>query len=113
MVPTDDEILKVKQFEKEAHLLASAEKFMYEISEIPRYEQTLKAMLFKASYSELQEDSEKMVSGLLKACNQAQNATKFKELLRVILALGNYLNSGQRGGAFGFKLNSLLKASFI
>jgi hypothetical protein len=30
-------------------------------------------------------------------------------LFQIILALGNYMNGGQRGGAFGFKIGSLLK----
>jgi hypothetical protein len=33
--------------------------------------------------------------------------------LQIILALGNYMNSGQRGGAYGFKLNSILKVSRV
>ena len=109
LVPSEDEILKAKQYEKEEIKLASAEKFIYEVSEIPRYEETLKAMLFKSSFPEFEEDGEKMISVLEKSCKELQNCPKFQGLLKIILALGNYLNGGQKGGAYGFKLNSLLK----
>lgn len=32
-----------------------------------------------------------------------------KQLLEVVLAFGNYMNKGQRGNAYGFKLSSLNK----
>lgn len=32
---------------------------------------------------------------------------KFKEVLEIVLAFGNYLNSSKRGPAYGFKLQSL------
>lgn len=36
-----------------------------------------------------------------------KSSKKFKNLLEVILAFGNYLNSSKRGPAYGFKLQSL------
>lgn len=32
-----------------------------------------------------------------------------QQLLEVVLAFGNYMNKGQRGNAFGFKISSLNK----
>ena len=34
-------------------------------------------------------------------------STKLKQLLEIILALGNFMNRGQRGNATGFRLNSI------
>ena len=36
-----------------------------------------------------------------------------KKVLEIILAFGNYMNSGKRGGAYGFKLQSLDIVSVI
>jgi hypothetical protein len=55
------------------------------------------------------EDTQNMIVNLDKACKDVSQSKKVKELFRIILALGNYMNSGQRGGAFGFKLQSVLK----
>ncbi|KAI8924051.1 hypothetical protein BC831DRAFT_467748 [Entophlyctis helioformis] len=108
-IPTDDEIAALKQYEKEVSKLANAERFMYEISEISHYERKLKAMHFNASFAEFEDDAETLINGLQKASEDVIGSKKFKELLKVILALGNYMNSGARGGAYGFKLGSLLK----
>ncbi|EGF79568.1 hypothetical protein BATDEDRAFT_89642 [Batrachochytrium dendrobatidis JAM81] len=109
-IPTDDEMTALKQYtEVDLPLLASAERFMYEISEIDNYEPKLKAMHFKTCFGEYEDDAETLITGLQKASEDVMNSKKFTELLKVVLALGNYLNSGARGGAYGFKLGSLLK----
>ena len=112
-IPTDEEIASLKQYENDIVNLAPAERFMFEISEISLYEQKLKAMYFKSSFPEVQDDVETLVDNLQRSSDDVIQSKKFGEVLRVILALGNYLNGGQRGGAYGFKLNSLLKVFFI
>ncbi|KAH6581690.1 hypothetical protein BASA60_002277 [Batrachochytrium salamandrivorans] len=109
-IPTDDEITALKQYTAaDLPTLASAERFMFEISEIENYEPKLKAMHFKTCFGEYEDDAETLITGLQKASEDVMNSKKFTDLLKVILALGNYLNSGARGGAYGFKIGSLLK----
>ncbi|KAI8615776.1 hypothetical protein BC830DRAFT_1168331 [Chytriomyces sp. MP71] len=108
-VPTEEEILSVKQHENDVESLAAAEKFLSAMSGIAHYEQKLRAMYFQASYEELMEDVQSMIGWLRSATEDVQESKKFKELLTIILALGNYMNAGQRGGAYGFKLNTILK----
>ncbi|KAI9325341.1 formin homology 2 domain-containing protein [Obelidium mucronatum] len=109
VVPTEDEIMSIKQNEDQSANFAVAEKFFQAMSGISHYELKLKAMYFQASYDELLDDVENMIGWLKRATWDVRDSVKFKELLTVILALGNYMNSGQRGGAYGFKLNTLLK----
>ncbi|KAI9364411.1 formin homology 2 domain-containing protein [Zopfochytrium polystomum] len=109
VVPTDDEIAFIKQYENEADKFAPAEKFMMAMSTIRNYEAKLRAMFFKASFNELVEDAQTSVAYLRDATADVRESKKFKELLKVVLALGNYMNPGQRGGAYGFKIGSLLK----
>ena len=48
------------------------------------------------------------------ACSELKNCTPFLKLLQAVLELGNHLNAGtHRGGAAGFKLDTLLKLSDI
>ncbi|KAJ3212388.1 hypothetical protein HDU82_002067 [Entophlyctis luteolus] len=126
-IPTEEEIQALKQYETPAAAnqdsgsaesvsplqalpaLATAERFFLTMGGIAHYEQKLRAMNFQASFDEFVGDAETMVSWLKRATWDVRDSKKLKELLKVILALGNYMNSGQRGGAYGFKLNTILK----
>lgn len=44
-----------------------------------------------------------------KASKEVLNSRNLKQLLEVVLAFGNYMNKGQRGNAYGFKVSSLNK----
>lgn len=43
------------------------------------------------------------------ASKEVLQSRNFKQLLEVVLAFGNYMNKGQRGNAYGFKVSSLNK----
>lgn len=47
------------------------------------------------------------VYAIINASNSVKVSQKFKDVLEVVLAFGNYLNSSKRGPAYGFKLQSL------
>lgn len=49
------------------------------------------------------------VSALTKASKDILHSKNLKQLLEVVLAFGNYMNKGQRGNAYGFKVSSLNK----
>lgn len=46
---------------------------------------------------------------LTKASKEVLHSKNLKQLLEVVLAFGNYMNKGQRGNAYGFKVSSLNK----
>lgn len=46
---------------------------------------------------------------LTKASKEMLHSRNLKQLLEVVLAFGNYMNKGQRGNAYGFKVSSLNK----
>ncbi|KAJ3174768.1 Dishevelled associated activator of morphogenesis 2 [Geranomyces variabilis] len=108
-IPQEDELRQLQEHADQIGMLASAERFLHEVSEIKLYEPKLKAMHFKTSFGEMQDDVEALIAWLLAASEEVVGSRKFKELLKIVLALGNYMNTGQRAGAYGFKLNSILK----
>lgn len=108
-VPTEEDVAMLQEYAGERDKLASAELFLLEVSEIDRYAHRLKAMHFKAGYREMVDDLQRSIDAISGAIRSVKTSPKYKELLKVILALGNYLNSGPRGGAYGFKLASLTK----
>lgn len=46
---------------------------------------------------------------LLSASLQVVHSSRMLQILEVVLAFGNFMNKGQRGNAFGFKVSSLNK----
>lgn len=47
------------------------------------------------------------IYAIISASSSIKSSKKFRSVLEVILAFGNYLNSSKRGPAYGFKLQSL------
>lgn len=50
-----------------------------------------------------------VVAALTLASQEVVRSRALPRLLEVVLAFGNYMNRGQRGNAFGFRLSSLNK----
>ena len=48
-----------------------------------------------------------LFSAVHKGSQQIVRSKKLKKLLEIVLALGNYMNRGQRGNAKGFLISSL------
>ena len=46
---------------------------------------------------------------VLEASTEVQNSRRFKRVLEIVLAFGNYMNRGQRGNASGFRISSINK----
>lgn len=47
------------------------------------------------------------IYSIISASTSVKSSKKFRNLLEVVLAFGNYLNSSKRGPAYGFRLQSL------
>lgn len=47
------------------------------------------------------------IYAITNASNSLKSSRKFKAVLEIVLAFGNYMNSSKRGPAYGFKLQSL------
>ncbi|KAI3640676.1 hypothetical protein MIR68_001554 [Amoeboaphelidium protococcarum] len=109
IVPTADEVQMLQPFENDVQNMAAPEKFFWELSRINRYGDRIKALYVRGMYDEWCEDAKRMIKSWVMGSKELQTSKKFRELLQIILALGNYMNSGQKGGAYGYKLESLLK----
>ncbi|KAJ3028330.1 hypothetical protein HK097_005992, partial [Rhizophlyctis rosea] len=111
-LPTDEDRQAISQYppgSPEYENLASAERFLSDVSRVEKYEGKLRGVYTKVMFGEWEDDARGLVERLEGASKDVGESGKFKEVLKIILALGNYMNAGQRGGAFGFKLGSILK----
>jgi len=90
-------------------LFARPDRFLYEMSKIPRFEQRLNSLFYKKGFQERVGEIKPKMECLMRACRQVMRSKRLRTLLEVILVLGNYMNKGSRGNASGFKLQSLNK----
>ena len=67
----------------------------------------MKCLHFKKTFVDRLNEAKPKVEAILSASREVMVSKKLKKLLEVVLAFGNYMNKGQRGNAYGFKISSL------
>lgn len=108
--PTLEEIDLLKNYDGDVKLLGNVEKFFLELLTIPRYTQRIKCIRYKFQFEARVLETQAQLDTLVAATDQVAESDKFRRVLEHILAIGNYLNgSTPRGGAYGFKLDTLNK----
>lgn len=90
--------------------LGDAENYYLAILDIPRFEQRVRAFLFKRIFNATLEVLSQEVDEALAAIKKIATNFQFAKLLEVILHLGNFLNYDTfAGDCYGYTLPSLLK----
>ncbi|RCN44414.1 hypothetical protein ANCCAN_09551 [Ancylostoma caninum] len=87
--------------------LSDEDRFMAALCEIERLEHKLSVMRVMADFDESAALLEPQFTHVTAASKCAREATMFHRVLEVILAFGNYMNSGRKGSVYGFRLASL------
>ncbi|CCD67067.1 GBD/FH3 domain-containing protein [Caenorhabditis elegans] len=112
ILPTDEERKlyagkKTTESENSMENLSEDDNFVAALCEIERLEHKLAVMRVMSEFDESAGLLEPQFTHVTAASKCAREAQLFHGVLEVILAFGNYMNSGKRGGAYGFKLSSL------
>ncbi|XP_059163759.1 disheveled-associated activator of morphogenesis 2-like [Physella acuta] len=108
-VPTAEEIQLLSEYAHEIENMARADRFLFEMSKILHYEERLKALYFKKKFQERKVDCKQKIDAVFEASKEVFRSRKLKKVLELVLAMGNFMNKGQRGSALGFKVSSLSK----
>ncbi|XP_026141206.1 disheveled-associated activator of morphogenesis 2-like [Carassius auratus] len=93
----------------EPERMARADRFLYEMSRIDHYQQRLQSLFFKKKFAERLAEIKPKVEAILWASHEVMRSKRLTQVLEVVLAFGNFMNKGQRGNAYGFKVSSLNK----
>jgi len=109
--PTDEELEQVKGYEGEEELLGNPEKkFFRTISVIPSVAKRLECFIFKQRFDSVYGEIEKNIIICENTAEALRKSAGLQRVLEITLALGNYLNGNtSKGGAFGFKLETINK----
>lgn len=103
------QVERIKNF-GDVDKLAKADQYFAHIMKIQRLSERLDCMAYRRRVDLELEEIRPDLNTLRNASRELRNSAKFKQVLQVVLAIGNSLNGGTfRGGAQGFQLESLLK----
>ncbi|XP_069930209.1 disheveled-associated activator of morphogenesis 2 isoform X9 [Oryctolagus cuniculus] len=108
-IPEKSDIDLLEEHKHEIERMARADRFLYEMSRIDHYQQRLQALFFKKKFQERLAEAKPKVEAILLASRELTRSKRLKQMLEVVLAIGNFMNKGQRGGAYGFRVASLNK----
>ncbi|KAJ2931595.1 hypothetical protein H1R20_g5535, partial [Candolleomyces eurysporus] len=103
------QIERIRNF-GETDKLAKADQYFAHIMKVSRLSERLECMAYRRRVDLELEEIRPDLNTLRNASRELRSSSKFKQLLQVVLVIGNSLNGGTfRGGAQGFQLESLLK----
>ncbi|XP_034015984.1 disheveled-associated activator of morphogenesis 2 isoform X2 [Thalassophryne amazonica] len=108
-VPEKSDIDLLEEHKHELERMARADRFLYDMSRIDHYQQRLQALFFKKKFAERLAEIKPKVEAILSASKEVVRSKRLTQILEVVLAFGNFMNKGQRGNAYGFKVSSLNK----
>eukprot|EP01105_Mastigella_eilhardi_P012114 TRINITY_DN2788_c0_g1_i1.p1 TRINITY_DN2788_c0_g1~~TRINITY_DN2788_c0_g1_i1.p1 ORF type:complete len:1159 (-),score=285.04 TRINITY_DN2788_c0_g1_i1:35-3511(-) len=109
-MPDEAEVALLTPFAHEKFLLPTAEQFLLTMLEIPSYKEKVGMLQFRSHFDALLADSMSKIATFENAAKEIKANKHLHLVLKLILAVGNFLNCNTaQGDACGFKLETLRK----
>ncbi|KAI6225170.1 hypothetical protein M3Y99_01371400 [Aphelenchoides fujianensis] len=92
-IPTKEELASLDAVlakHKSPSVLPLADRFLFEVGQIPRYEQRLKCLNIIRSFQERVDGLKPFFASVIKASSSLSGSGRLKQLLALLLAVGNY-----------------------
>ncbi|KAM6174990.1 formin-like protein 1 isoform 1-T1 [Erethizon dorsatum] len=109
-LPTEYERSLIARFEREQRPLeelSEEDRFMLSFSRIPRLPERMATLTFLGSFPDTAQLLMPQLNAIIAASMSIKSSDKLRQILEIVLAFGNYMNSSKRGVAYGFRLQSL------
>ncbi|XP_010225286.1 PREDICTED: formin-like protein 1 [Tinamus guttatus] len=110
-MPTEYERTLISKYEREQQPrgeLSDEDQFMLRFSKIPRLSERMNVMIFLGNFSDTAQLLMPQLNAIIAASMSLKSSTKLRNILEIVLAFGNYMNSSKRGAAYGFRRASLV-----
>ncbi|XP_053400207.1 formin-J-like isoform X2 [Mercenaria mercenaria] len=108
ILPCPEEIEMLRQYKGPRLELGMAEQFVLLLSDLPDYSVLLEGHMMRWEFDASVKQFRLSLDTMIDLAKLILNCREFKQLMHLILNVGNYLNYGQfHGDAAGFKLSSL------
>ncbi|KAK1331098.1 hypothetical protein QTO34_009046 [Cnephaeus nilssonii] len=109
-LPTEYERTLIARFERDQRPmeeLSEEDQFMLRFSRIPRLPERMAALTFMGNFPDTVQLLMPQLNAIIAASMSIKSSDKLRQILEIVLAFGNYMNSSKRGAAYGFRLQSL------
>ncbi|XP_056672975.1 formin-like protein 1 isoform X6 [Monodelphis domestica] len=109
-LPTEYELSLIGRYEKEqkpVEELSDEDRFMLRFSRIPRLSERMATLAFLGNFPDTAQMLMPQLNAIIAASMSIKSSDKLRNILEIVLAFGNYMNSSKRGAAYGFRLQSL------
>lgn len=109
-LPTEYERSLIARFEREqrpVEELSEEDRFMLRFSRIPRLPERMATLTFLGNFPDTAQLLMPQLNAIIAASMSIKSSEKLRQILEIVLAFGNYMNSSKRGAAYGFRLQSL------
>ncbi|XP_027480838.2 formin-like protein 1 isoform X3 [Zalophus californianus] len=109
-LPTEYERSLIARFEQEQRPmeeLSEEDRFMLRFSRIPRLPERMATLTFLGNFPDTVQLLMPQLNAVIAASMSIKSSDKLRQILEIVLAFGNYMNSSKRGAAYGFRLQSL------
>lgn len=110
LLPTPAEVNTIKRYFGSPDRLVPAELWFQKVAHVKRLEAKAHVLHTMEVFESEVKEMQKSLHLLTQVCNQVMESERLRELLDMVLQIGNIMNEGTRtGGASGFKFDSLLR----
>ncbi|CAK4631596.1 unnamed protein product [Aphanomyces euteiches] len=112
--PDAQEMKAIREFDGDLQSLGTAERFCYVMRDTPRFTEKLQCLVFKQEFISRSHELRETILLVLRCVHQLCTSTELRDLLLLVLNMGNILNYGKEEGQSrvkGFSLGSLVKLS--
>jgi hypothetical protein len=114
LLPTPDELKALRAYKGDPARLGAPEQFLLTMAKIPKVEARVQGFIFKQEFNSRKDELRARVTTVAACARRVVESTKFKGVLEITLALGNFMNAGhQLGNAGGVSIESVLMLSSV
>lgn len=106
--PTEEEVAKLKEYKGDLNLISLGERYCYVLANINRFQIILDAMKFKKIIGENKKEIVEKLNLIKDGLNSIKESKSFEDILKMLLYVGNYLNTDMaKGNAIGVNITVL------
>ncbi|ETV85708.1 hypothetical protein, variant [Aphanomyces astaci] len=112
--PDTQEMKAIRDFPGEPQTLGLAERFCYVMRDTPRFTEKLQCLIFKQEFLSRSHELRETILLVVRCVHQICTSDDLRDILLLVLNMGNVLNFGKdapHAAAKGFSLSSLVKLS--